>query len=369
MLHRLAACAVIAAAVLWTFAPVRDFAFLNWDDEAVVVRNAALEGPDILRWAFTTTYMEHYQPVSWLVLAAIKRTAGLDPASFHTANLAAHVICALLVLSVTAALVRRAAPAMAAGRRGSIALIAALLYALHPLRVEVVAWVSALPYSLALALALASVLCWLRAGGDPPRNWWIAAFLLFVVSLAARPIALGLPIVLVALDRVALERPLRESLGRVWPFALVAVGWAAVEGFARAPGVNDTPWLYRLQSAALAPLVYLWHTVAPLRLTPLDLLPGRPVANPLIIAAALLALAVASMASWWWRRRWPWLAASVLAYAALLAPAAGLIPSGLQATADRYSYVPGVVLAIAVTAAAASWAGSPAWRRRPRGRR
>ena len=73
---RLLALALIALAVGSTFAPALDFAFLNWDDDAVIVRNAALDGPDVVRWAFTTTHMEHYQPASWLVWAGVKRAAG-----------------------------------------------------------------------------------------------------------------------------------------------------------------------------------------------------------------------------------------------------------------------------------------------------
>src|SRR5262245_60794487 len=101
MLRRLAACMVIVAAVWWTFAPVREFAFLNWDDDAVVAGNGALDRPDVVQWAFTTTHMQHYQPVSWLVWAAIKHSAGATPAAFHTANLIAHIACALLVFIVS----------------------------------------------------------------------------------------------------------------------------------------------------------------------------------------------------------------------------------------------------------------------------
>ena len=377
---RIAALLLTAALVVWTFAPALDFAFLNWDDDAVIVRNAALDGSDVVRWAFTTTYMEHYQPVSWLVWAAVKRTSGASPAAFHSANLVAHVVCALLVFVVTAALLRRVATAMTGLPIDLTALAAALLYALHPLRVEVVAWISALPYTLALAFALLAVLAWLRTMGPRASRWWIAALILYVVSLAARPVALGLPLVLIVLDIGVLKRPraleaqrrkeasywpaLRASLRRVWPFAAVAAAAAIAEGMARAPAMSDVPWLYRLQAAALAPLVYIWHTVWPLQLTPLDLLPGNPTADPSAVVTAVLALSAIAAGVWWGRRRWPWLAAVAVAYVALLAPAVGLIPSGLQATADRYTYLPGVVVAMAIAAAGAAWTQRDARRTR-----
>src|SRR5262245_40544283 len=121
MFRRLAACLAIVAVVAWTFSPLREFAFLNWDDDAVVVNNGALDDPGVLRWAFTTTYMQHYQPVSWLVWAAIKRAAGPVPSAFHTANLVMHVVCALLVFMVTLALLRRAQPKLPAVAQEAVA--------------------------------------------------------------------------------------------------------------------------------------------------------------------------------------------------------------------------------------------------------
>src|SRR5262245_60147200 len=110
MLARAAALALTAAVVGWTFAPVREFAFLNWDDDAVILRNGDLGSSGVTRWAFTTTFMEHYQPISWLVWAQIKRVAGDSAVAFHTANVLAHVVCALLVFMVTFALLSRASP-------------------------------------------------------------------------------------------------------------------------------------------------------------------------------------------------------------------------------------------------------------------
>jgi len=181
----------------------------------------------------------------------------------------------------------------------------------------------------------------------------VTALMLYAASLAARPVALGFPLVLVMFDLWLLERRPRASLSTVWPFAVLAVAAAGIESVARTPGVNDTPWLYRLQSAATAPFVYLWHTIAPVSLTPLDVLPADPAGSLGITITALLALAATCVAAWTWRHRWPALAAAWTAYLALLAPAAGLLPSGLQATADRYTYLPGVVVAIAVAAAGA----------------
>jgi Flp pilus assembly protein TadD len=364
MIPRLAALVLITLAVTWTFAPAREFAFLNWDDEAVIAGNAALDSPRVVQWAFTTTYMEHYQPLSWLVWAAIKRIAGASPAAFHDANILVHLLCAVLLFAAALTLLRRAAPDVPAVARDAAAAVAALLYAVHPLRVEVVAWVSAFPYALALALVSCSLLAWLRTTSPPKTRWWIAALLLYVASLLARPIALGFPVVLVAIDTTLLARTLRSSLARVWPFTIAALGAGLIEGLARAPAANDVPWMYRLQSAALAPFVYVWRTIAPLGLTPLDALPENPAANVAVVATALLALAALGAALWHWRGRQPLRAAVVIAYLALLAPAAGLAAGGLQQTADRYTYLPGVVLAVVVASAGLRWSAGRASRQR-----
>jgi len=98
----------------------------------------------------------------------------------------------------------------------------------------------------------------------------------------------------------------------------------------------------------------LWKTVAPFDLTPLDPLALTPRADITLIVLAAAALIVISWMAWRWRRRFPGTAVAWLSYLALVAPAAGLLPSGLQATADRYTYLPAVPLSIWIAAAAAA---------------
>lgn len=356
MTRTVVAGAIIVAAVATTFHAVAGFAFLNWDDHAVIVQNPSLSLPGVVQWAFTTTHMEHYQPLSWLLWAAIKSAFGLDPTAFHLANLVAHVLCALLVWFAGRKLLPHAVPHLSEEARDAAAVVAALLFALHPLRVEVVAWISALPYALALALMIAALLAYLRAAGHQARRWWVAAFTLYAASLLARPVALGFPIVLFVLDMWLFKRPRRARLASVLPFALLSIAATVLESIARAPALDETPWLYRVQSASAAPFVYLRQTLAPVTVTRLDTLPLDPAARPEIVIGATLALTALSVAAWRWRHRWPAFGATWICYLALLAPAAGLLPSGLQIAADRYAYVPGVIVAIAIAGVCARWA-------------
>ena len=109
MVARISALAVMAAAVAWTYFPATGFAFLNWDDQSVILRNPSLGFPGVARWAFTTTYMEHYQPLSWLAWAAVRSAFGPSARALHTANMAAHAACVLLVYAAARVVLTRAA--------------------------------------------------------------------------------------------------------------------------------------------------------------------------------------------------------------------------------------------------------------------
>jgi tetratricopeptide (TPR) repeat protein len=230
--------------------------------------------------------------------------------------------------------------------------------------VETVAWASALPYLLSLVPLLAASLGYLRFAGGGARAWLGPSAGLYGVSLLCRAAAPGFPLVLLLLD-VWLGRTRRGWLGPLLeklPFAALAVAATLAEANARrfAP-LEQVALAARLADSALAPFVYLWRTLWPAGLTPLDVLPLEAHGSgPRLVLGAALLLAVSGVALR--SRRWPSLPAGWLAYLALVAPTSGLAPSGLQATADRYSYVPGVVVALLAGAAVAGAWRAATWR-------
>lgn len=376
---------LLAVVTVATFFPVLEHALLNWDDPDVLLRNPHLRAPGVVEWAFTTRYVEHYQPLSWLTWAGLTAWVGQGPRLLHAVSLAAHLVAALLVSVVFLRLARLATRQAGGAAPWIAACVAALVFGVHPLRVEVVAWASALPYTLALTAVLASVLAYLRATGriawavdvaanrdtpvpqrrtttvvPPPKTgalvqrqdvpdarWLTLALTLYALSLLARPVALGYPFVLLVLDAWPLRRPLgRRLLLEKVPFLIPALAAATAESWARAPAVADLPLAVTVRNALTAPLVYVWRTLVPAHLTPLELLPPGPRAGPVGVAATVLTLAAATVLLWRLRRRWPAQIAAWLAYLALLAPAAGLIATGQQLTADRHTYVPGVPFAM-----------------------
>ena len=319
------------------FLPALGFPFLNWDDQDVFVRNELLRARGIIPWAFTTRYMEHYQPLAWLTWSAVDRTIGLTPAAAHGLNLVLHALCAALVCLVAC----RFAHASNSGHPQNAALaasVSALLWALHPLRVEPVVWASAMPYALALVFGLLATLAWLQARAA-------SAAILVLLSLLSRPLALTLPVVLWMIRRPVTTR---ERSAVLFAAASAAVA-AAAESYARLTASFDEFGLgARLTLAATAPWRYLWRAVWPVGLTPLDPLALTPRTDLLAIVLGLGGIAIASAAAWRWRRTLPVVAGAWAAYLLLLAPAMGVVPSGLQATADRYTYLPAVPLSIAV---------------------
>jgi len=339
------AAAALAIAVALAFRPVVDHGFLNWDDPDVVAANPRLQEPasSLAAWAFSTRAMGHYQPLSWLVIGALAGSPPA-PARVHGAAVALHALNAVL-LSVLIALVITDAP-----WRRHAPLAASALFALHPLRVEPVAWASALPYLISYAPLLAATIAWVAwvRGG---RGGWLALGLgLFVASQLFRVTA---PLFAVPLLAIAWRLPgRRRAPAALWrgaaPFALLGLGFAAMEAWARGPeSLTDYPLALRVTWAVTHPAVYLWHTVVPIGLTPLDPLP-RVAAIDWMRTGLAVATAVAAVAATW--GRWGRVAALAVwgAWLALLLPVVGLFPSGLQLTADRYTYGPALVLAVAV---------------------
>ncbi len=340
---------VVGAATAVLFWRTAGFPFLNLDDGEIFVRNQALYSPGVVRWALTTRFIEHYQPVSWIVWAGVERTVGLTAATAHLLNVVLHAACAALVCALCAHVAAGVARSKSSGRPTTEtrvdsyalpAVIAALVWAVHPLRVEAVVWASAMPYPLALLFALTAALAWIAG-----RPWTAAAAC--ALSLFARPIAFLLPAVLCMARRPAGRRE-RLALASM---AAVSLATIALESSARvAAGLDQFGVGPRLTLAAAAPWTYLMRTIWPVGLTPIDPLALAPQTRPLVIVCGAGAAALVTMAAWRSRRTFPLLAGSWGAYLLLLAPAMGIAPSGLQATADRYTYLPAVAIAVAMTA-------------------
>ena len=362
------AVALVVVILLW---PITRAAFLNWDDDAIFLQNPPLTGSSTWSWAFTTTHMGHFQPLSWLTWSAIARVFGLAPEPFHVLNLVTHALATSLVFLLAAELLSVAGvPARRAQAGG---LLGALFFGVHPLRVEPVAWASAFPYLAALVFALLSTLSYVASRSRPwnasRRQPKLSAVIFSAAAIAAyagslffRPIVVGLPFVLLLLDwhplRAAHRQAGRDRLAPLLadktPYVLLAVCASAAEFLARRQvGFNELTAAARATFVATAPFVYLWRIVAPVGLSPAGVT-SLETQGSVVAVAAVAGLVAISWAVWTWRDSRPALLVVWFAYLLLVAPTIGLAPTGLQATADRYAYLPGVAVAMAIAMAVAA---------------
>ena len=359
----------IALVVIACFLPTLRNDFVLWDDDLNFTDNPSYRGLSWrqLRWMFTTVHGGHYQPLSWVTLGLDYTLWGMNPTGYHLTSLLLHAVNAVLVYYVVVALLRRAAVPASAGA----AAVGALFFAIHPLRVESVAWASERRDVLAALFYLATVLAYLRMAGEEPsgraRRWYLVSLACFVLSLLSKAWGITLPVVLLALDVFPLRRAPR-LLEKV-PYAALALGAAALAFVAQQhqPAMRTLAQhgaLQRTAQAAYGLSFYLWKTVVPWRLSPAYLLEGRldPAAPRYVLS--LVAVAGITALLVFTRRRWPSGMVAWVCYAAIVSPVLGFVQTGPQIAADRYTYLaclPWAVLVAAAVRRAALGHGRLAW--------
>jgi tetratricopeptide (TPR) repeat protein len=294
-------------------------------------------------WAFRGPHGGNWHPLTSLAHLAAVSLFGLHPAGHHAVNWALHAANAVLAALVFQAYF---------GSRWRSLLVAAL-FALHPQRVESVAWVSELKDVLCGTFFLATLLAYRRWVAQPSRPRYGVLAVAFALALMAKPMAVTLPALLLLLDAWPLGRraaPLGERLIEKAPLALLAVGDAVLTVIAqRASGavasVESVGWPMRLANAALAPWRYLLAMFWPAHLAIFH--PYQPISGA-VVFLALLGLVLITWRAWTRRQSLPYLAVGWLWFLAMLIPVLGILQVGNQAYADRYTYLPTLGLLLAL---------------------
>jgi Flp pilus assembly protein TadD len=342
----LGAVLITTAFVYWA---ALSFPFVEWDDPLYLQRNDFVKLGltwDNLRWAFTTNELANWHPLTWLSFMLDIEIGGLDARVAHATNVALHLLNTALLFWLLGR----------GTRRWFLAAVVAGLFALHPLRVESVAWVSERKGLLSTVfglLAIGAYGAYARHGGAM-RYAAIAA--LFACSLMAKPMLVTLPLLLVALDLWPLGRlertPAAVTLRRIVlekaPLLALSVVSAIVTWVVQRAGGSMRPgetlaWPERLAHATVAPVWYLAKAIAPLGLAPLYTHPYLPGGTPWAawqVAGAAVLLVALSLAAWRARREHPYVLAGWAWYLVSLLPVIGIVQVGFQAYADRYTYVP-----------------------------
>ncbi len=337
--------AVVLLATALAYAGSLSNGFVGWDDPQLVTENPTVR---LFDWrGIATDYTQStWHPLTLLSYAVEHACFGLNPFVFHSTNVALHALSSALVLLLAARLLpgARVAPA-----------VAALLFALHPLHVESVAWVSERKDVLSTFFSLAALLAYVAArdAGRPP-GW--RPFALFGLALLSKPMAVTLPVVMVALDLLRERRWRVSMVASKWAYfvASLTVGLVNLRGQSTAEIVEAEP--LRLQEAlgnAWNSLVfYVDKTVRPVELS---VYYDDRVLEIGGLETAVFALAVLAVALHAWRRpeRRALVAFGVAWFLVTIALVLKLVPFGEHSLVnDRYMYLPSVGLFLIAGAAA-----------------
>jgi Tfp pilus assembly protein PilF len=362
----------IALAACVPFLPSLQGRFLYWDDVTNFLMNEGYRGlgwPQ-LRYMFTTTLLGHWIPLTWLTLGVNYALGGMNPWGYHLGNLLLHAANAVCFYFVARRLLASAShetssSVVASGPACAGAAFAALIFAVHPLRVESVAWITERRDVLSGLFFLLSIHFYLRAaegGGLIGRRWRTASLLAFAAAFLSKSIVMTLPGVLLLLDLYPLRRTRlgwRALLLEKWPYAAMTAVGAAVTILALRVGASPSAWTQSGAGARVGIVSYaFWffpsRWVWPVGLSPLYELPPRVDLLQWRFLGPLLALVAVTACLILLRRRAPW-ALAAWAYSALvLLPVSGIVPAGFQLAHDRYSYLSG--LGFALMAGGALWA-------------
>lgn len=321
-----------------------------WEDSARFLENPHYRGFSAanVQWMLTTVTIVHYQPLSWLTHAVDYSIWGMNPWGYHFDSLLFHAANAVVFYWILLLLLKKPWAA-AAG---------ALLFALHPMRVECVAWITARHDLVAALFALLATALYLKSVDGGPRWFW-GSVGCFAASLLSKTAGLGLPVVLLILDVCPLRRFGRRALLEKLPYVALSLiaGVSSILMAARAPAAaslerHSAP--ARLAQAAYGLMFYPGKTLLPTDLSPLYPLPmtldpseARYLVSALLVVTATVVLIVL-------RRRCPAGLAAWGAYVVLIFPLLGWTQLGAQITADRYAYLACLPFAALVAAGVAA---------------
>jgi protein O-mannosyl-transferase len=368
---------LVTLVTVTAFLPVLQNQFVRWDDQKNLFENTRYRGLawTQLRWMWTTFHMGHYIPLTWMTLGLDYLLWGMNPLGYHLTSLALHatnavvfyfVVLRILPLALPSSFERDQPPAVSAG-------VAALVFAVHPLRVESVVWATERRDVLSGLFYLMTIVAYLRACERNERGrgcYWLSV-VLFGSALLSKSMAVSLPAVLVILDIYPLRRLggsigwWSESAQRVYaekiPFVLLA-GAASFIAFMAQFSTPATATLAqlsvpsRLAVSAYGLSFYLWKMVVPWNLSPLYPLPltVNPWATPFILSYGLVFAITAIVVVL--RSRLPGLSAAWATYVVVLLPVIGIFQNGPQIAADRYTYLASLGWAIlAVAGLVSGW--------------
>jgi len=350
---------LVGALAFALYLPSIRYSFLSADDPIYVTGNSHVQQgftSEGLRWSLTTTEGGSWHPLTWWSHMLAVQLFGMWAGGHHLLNALLHACAAAVLFWAVSGLTGSLLPSLAV----------ASLFAVHPLHVESVAWISERKDVLVALFWMLTLVAWTGYVRRPRPRTFLAAFALFVLSLMAKPMAVILPLVLFLLDLWPLDRvrpgPGRR-LGRLLlekiPFLLAAaavsvmtlkgqrdagaLGWMTDT----APGSMLAVTGVQAENILVSYVAYLGKALWPANLAVFYPYQAHMLAGWTVGFLGLL-LAGTTAAAVFLRRRAPWVAVGWAWYLLVFVPVVGIVQVGAQGRADRYAYLPliGIWLAI-----------------------
>src|SRR5437899_5931635 len=371
---------VFLAMIVWvSFGQALRHDFLGYDDQRYVIQNAWVTNgltPGGIKWAFTHVHASNWHPLTTISHMLDCQLYGLQPWGHHLTNILLHATAAILLFFALRELTASGDAVAGIGdagrdqrsrlQRGSLwpSVLVAAVFAVHPLRVESVAWVSERKDVLSGVFFMLTLWAYARyARSDAPSLFrYLIVVVLFALGLMCKPTLVTLPFVLLLLDYWPLGkvRPLSSSgrgetasrwkrrntlswlmIEKVPLFALSAAPCVATL-LAQKQALDmsiKVPIEERLGNALISYVAYVGQMIWPAHLAVLYPYPEDNLKVPQVIVALLLLLMI-SVAFFLWRKKYPFLLIGWLWYLVMLIPMIGIIQVGSLVRADRYTYLP-----------------------------
>jgi tetratricopeptide (TPR) repeat protein len=349
--QRLVLCAALIAAVtVFAFWPPTNMEFVTYDDHEYVTENPIVQAgltSDGVRWAFTTDHTGNWHPLTWLSIMLDCQLFGLNRTGHYATSLALHTLSALILF---AAFYRMT---------GAVwqSFVIAILFAIHPLRVESVAWAAERKDVLSGFFWMLTIFAYSFYVRRRNLVRYIAVAAMFALGLLAKPMLVTMPFVLLLLDFWPLKRIQLAPAGQVkeprnihWrravieklPLLAMVAGSIMITLIVqrRATATWEGVSLgLRIANACVSYLMYIVKVVWPSGLAVFYPHPLQAI-SPVLVAVAIIVLGIISFFSLRWMRQRPFFIVGWLWYLGTLVPVIGIVQVGAQAMADRYSYLP-----------------------------
>jgi len=329
--------AIIILISFFIYLPIFNNGFLAWDDNSYIKNNPLVISFDVSK-IFSSNVMGNYHPVTILVLAIEYHLFGLNAVGFHAVNLSLHLLNVLLVFQTINLL----------SNKPEVALVAALLFGVHPLHVESVAWAAELKDLLYTFFFLLSYIFYLKYIDASKRKYLIIALLLFIVSLLSKAMAASLPVVFLLTDYFKGRKINSRTLLEKIPFFLIAfiLGFVAVQAQQESGTtqiVEAYGFMQRIVFAGYGFILYLIKLILPIHLSafyPYPVKPGveMPAQYYLYLFICICILAAIIFSTRYSRK----IVYGIGFFAITIFLVLQLFPVGSAVIADRYSYIPSI---------------------------